>query len=331
MSAVGIDLGGTNIRLAVYADAAAAPLVQRREEVGDERAPELLVDRLCRMITAAVRDAGVDAPGVPVGIGIAAMMRGTDGVVARSPHLGWLDVPFGQLMRERLGPDYPLVVDNDVNMITHGEWRAGAGVGVQDLLAVYVGTGVGAGLIADGRLVTGASGCAAELGHVKVVLGDDARACACGSRGCVEAYVGGTYLQQRARTELAGRARSSATMLAGGAANVTPGHLDQAAASGDGYALELYAEVAPLLGVALANAVTTLNPARLILGGGVLSRTPILREHVLTAFDIATNPPARDAVTVVDAALGDDAGLVGSALRARDLDSGTRSSERPPA
>lgn len=319
MTTVGIDIGGTNIRLAVYGDAAPGaklePIVHHREPVGTERAPEPLVDRLGEMITAALREAGV-AGAVPVGIGIAAMMRGSEGVVARSPHLQWVDVPFGAMMRARLGPDFSVVVDNDVNMITYGEWRAGAGVGTRDLLAVYVGTGIGAGLISAGQLVTGASGCAAEIGHVKVVLGDDARPCACGLRGCVEAYAGGTYLQARARTELGGKKRSSATMLAGGAERVNPGHLDEAAASGDSYALELYAEVAPLLGVALANAVTVLNPERLILGGGVLSRTPVLREHVLTAFDIATNPPARDAVTVVDAALGDDAGLVGSALLA---------------
>jgi glucokinase len=321
MTSVGIDLGGTNIRLAVYGDDShLQPLVHHREAVGAERGPEAMVERLSAMITAALGEAGVEPAGVPIGIGIAAMMRGTEGMVARSPHLHWIDVPFGDLMRTRLGPELPVVVDNDVNMITYGEWRAGAGVGARDLLAVYVGTGIGAGLVSAGQLITGASGCAAELGHVKVVLGDDARPCACGLRGCVEAYAGGTYLQQRARTELGGKARSSATMLAGGAEHVNPGHLDEAAASGDAYALDLYAEIAPLLGVALANAVTILNPERLILGGGVLSRTPILREHVLTAFDIATNPPARAAVTVVEATLGDDAGLVGSALLASRRD-----------
>lgn len=317
MTSIGIDLGGTNIRLAVYGhESDVEPLVHHREAVGTERGPEALVERLSEMALEALREAGADPAKIPIGIGIAAMMRGTEGMVARSPHLHWVDVPFGAMMRARLGPEFSVVVDNDVNMITYGEWRAGAGVGTRDLLAVYVGTGIGAGLVSGGQLITGASGCAAEIGHVKVVLGDDARPCACGLRGCVEAYAGGTYLQQRARTELAGKARSSATMLAGGAEHVNPGHLDEAAASGDTYALELYAEVAPLLGVALANAVTVLNPERLILGGGVLSRTPILREHVLTAFDIATNPPARAAVTVVEAALGDDAGLVGSALLA---------------
>ncbi|HUH01385.1 MAG TPA: ROK family protein [Kofleriaceae bacterium] len=321
MTSVGIDLGGTNIRLAVYGDdSQVEPLLHRREAVGAERGPEALVERLSAMALEALREAGVEPVGIPVGIGIAAMMRGTEGMVARSPHLHWIDVPFGAMMRARLGPELSVVVDNDVNMITYGEWRAGAGVGARDLLAVYVGTGIGAGLVSAGQLITGASGCAAELGHVKVVLGEDARPCACGLRGCVEAYAGGTYLQQRARTELAGKARSSATMLAGGAEHVNPGHLDEAAASGDAYALELYAEIAPLLGVALANAVTMLNSERLILGGGVLSRTPILREHVLTAFDIATNPPARAAVTVVEAALGDDAGLVGSALLASRRD-----------
>ena len=92
--------------------------------------------------------------------------------------------------------------------------------------------------------------------------------------------------------------------------------VDAAAAEGDEYALNLWAEIGPLLGVALANAVTLFNPQRLILGGGVLSRTPVLHEHVVTALEVAMNPPARDTVSVEDAQLGDDAGLVGSALLA---------------
>ena len=320
---VGIDLGGTNIRLAAWPDATAlasqpvpAPAATRREEVGSERAPEALVDRLAGLIDGVLDEAGIDSTGVPVGVGIAAMLRGTDGTVANSPHLGWRDVPFGALLRERLGGQRHVRVANDVDAITYGEWRAGAGMGTNDILGVFVGTGIGAGIIAAGRLLSGAFGCAAELGHVKVTTGDDARPCACGLRGCVEAYVGGAYLQRRARAELAGGAHSLAERLAGSVDAVTPGHLDAAALEGDDYALDLYAEVAPLLGVVLANAVTVLDPARLILGGGMLSRTPVLRAHVMAAFDIAVNPPAAAELEVLDAALGDDAGLVGSALLA---------------
>lgn len=314
---IGADIGGTNLRVALYREAPftdTTPVAAIRERVGDARGPDAVSDRLAAMIRGLLADAGIDGP-VPVGIGFAGMMRGEDGTVAVSPHLRWRDVPFGAMMRQRL--DGAVVeVDNDVNVITYGEWKAGAGRGADDILAVFVGTGIGAGIVARGRLVPGASGCAAEIGHTKVVFGDDALPCACGLRGCIEAYAGGTYVQQRIRRELAAGARSRAVELAGSADAVNPGHLDAAAAEGDDYALGVYEQIAPMLGAVLANAVTLLNPARLILGGGMLSRTPVLRAQVLTAFDIAANPPAREAVEVVDAALGDDAGLVGGALLA---------------
>ncbi len=125
-----------------------------------------------------------------------------------------------------------------------------------------------------------------------MVWDDSARRCACGLKGCIEAYAGGEQLSRRARAELAGGARSAAIDLAGSIEAVNPGHLDAAAAEGDDYALGLWAEVGPLLGVVLANAVRLFNPQRLILGGGVLSRTPVLREHAIAALQVAVNPPA---------------------------------------
>lgn len=306
--AVGVDLGGTNLRVAVLRDGALAQ--QHRELVGDERAPEAIAARIARAVEA------LGVPGAPVGVGFAAMMR-TDaaGTVAVSPHFGWREVPLGTLLRAAL-PGRHIVVANDVNAVTWGELRAGAGRGARELLAVFVGTGIGGGLVCNGQLVVGGSGVAAEIGHVKVAFGPEARPCNCGLRGCVEAYAGGTYLQARARAELAAGATSAATQLAGGPEHVHPGHLDEAARAGDVYALELWREAAGYLGVALANAVTLLDPEQLILGGGVLRRTPLLRELTVTALTQHANPPALADLTISDAALGDDAGIVGAALLA---------------
>lgn len=327
---VGIDLGGTNMRAAVFRGLSAAlegaqseelpeavrPIVQSRERVGTERSMEAIVERLAVVIDRLLAEAGCSDLPVPVGIGFAGMMRGEAGVVAHSPHLGWRDAHFGRAMQEALGSDHTVVVENDVNAITWGEHQLGAARGKRNVIAVFVGTGIGGGLIIDGRLVRGAGGAAAEIGHTKIDLSDSARLCACGSRGCVEAYAGGNSLQRRARAELSAGLESAAVKLAGSAQLVNPGHLDAAAAEGDDYALNLWAEIAPLLGACLANAVTLLNPDILVLGGGVLSRTPVLREHVLSAFEVAVNPPATRNLIIADAALGDDAGLVGSALLA---------------
>lgn len=315
---IGVDIGGTNFRAALYrnleeATGAPTPIRQRRELIGEDRAPEALVDRL---VAAIAELSANETATIPVGVGFAGMLRGHEGFVTRSPHLGWRDVDLGALLRERLPAGSPISIYNDVNAVTFGEHALGAGVGARDVLAVFVGTGIGGGIVAGGRLVDGADNCAAEIGHTKVVIGESARPCQCGLRGCVEAYAGGADLQRRAREELAGGAVSMATRLAGGPERVNPGHLDAAAADGDEYALALYEEVAPLFGLALANAVTLLNPSHLILGGGVLSRTPIFRELSLAAMQVAVNPPAAATLSVVPAKLGDDAGLVGSALLA---------------
>jgi glucokinase len=330
--AIGLDLGGTNLRAAGFRGLAAAvrdpgataaavrPLAEERVPVGEPRDPEAIVERIAAIVDRLVAATGGDAA-TPVGVGFAGMLRGDDGLVANSPHLRWRDVRFGALLRARLA-GRRVVVENDVNAIAWGEARLGAARGARDVLAVYVGTGIGAGIVSAGQLVRGATGCAAELGHTKLDWGADAPPCACGKAGCVETFVGGTYLLRRAHAALGGGARSRAVELAGAVEAVHPGHIDAAAAEGDPWALALWDEVAPRLGVTLANAVTLLEPEVLILGGGVLSRTPLLRELALAAFEIAVNAPARADLRIADAALGDDAGLVGSALLALDAPRG---------
>ncbi len=312
--AIGVDLGGSNLRLAVVRAADGAIVARHREPVGEPRDPATIVRRLVEVIARVRADAGVpDAAIIPVGVGLAAMLRDTAGTVANSPHLRWRDVPFGRQLAAALGPRAPVGVYNDANAIAWGERTHGAARGLADVLLVFVGTGIGAGVIAGGRLVEGASSCAGELGHAKVAWGPDAAPCACGSRGCVEAYVGGSYVQARARRELAAAARSIDGLALDA---ITPGDVDRAAAAGDAWALGLWAELAPLLGVALANAIAVLNPARLVLGGGMLGRTPVLRAQVIAALYALAPAAALEPLTIVDAALGDDAGLVGAALLA---------------
>lgn len=333
---IGVDVGGTNIRVALYRglsrdltgrDSAdvVQPLATHRERVGDGRGPEAIADRIARIIedllAGGARSGGAtdDGGAVPIGIGVAAIMHGHDGVVGNSPHLGWRDVPFGAILRQRLGESRPFILQNDVNAITYGEYALGAGAGVRDLVAVYVGTGIGAGLIVDGRLVAGVSNAAGELGHMKVAWGDDAPPCNCGMRGCVETFIGGSYLLTRIRRDLGSGIESAALALAGGdPARLHPGHIERAAADGDGYALDLYNEIATPFAVALGCAINLLNPARLVLGGGVLANAPILRAHITAALELAATGTILDAVSVVTAALGDDAGLVGGALLASE-------------
>jgi glucokinase len=311
---LGLDIGGTNFRLASFAEGGIAPLYVHKEEVGEPRDPATMIERIA---TAAEKLVG-GTDDATLGVGIAAMLRDRRGTVANSPHLRWRDVPFGEQLAARLGKRFAVGVYNDVNAIVWGEAVAGAARGCRDVLGVYVGTGIGGGLIAGGQLVEGVTNCAGEIGHAKVRWDDDALPCACGQRGCIEAYIGGSYLAKRIASELAGGVKTAAIDLAGGIANVNPGHVEAAAAQGDEWALALWTEVAPLLGVILANAAAVLNPERLVLGGGLLGRAPVLFELVEAALTVATPVAIMERLTVVQAELGDDAGLVGAAALARD-------------
>ena len=309
---IGIDLGGSNLRVASLAPDSATLLDQHKEAVGEPRDPDTIVAR----IAALVDELAGGATAVPVGIGIAAMLRDRRGTVANSPHLRWRDVPFGELLAKRLGARFSVGVYNDVNAIVYGEHVFGAAKGFRDVLGVYVGTGIGGGLIVNGALVEGATNCAGEIGHVKVRWDDDAAPCACGQRGCVEAYVGGSYVAKRIAAELAAGAATSTIEIAGGIDHVTPSHVDQAAAEGDPWALSIWEELAPLLAIALGNAIALLDPERLVLGGGLLGRTPTLYEQVVTMLPLVAPVASMEPLSIAPAVLGDDAGIVGAAALA---------------
>jgi glucokinase len=316
MKAIGVDLGGTNLRAAIVDTATQLGVLEdERKVLLPGTGPEQVVEILVREAT----ELSGDGPPMPIGIGIAAMLKGDSGIVVNSPNLGWRDVDLRGMLERRL-PGHRIVIANDVQAIAYGEYRFGAGAGAQHLLCIYAGTGIGGGIIAGGRLLTGASGMTGEIGHSKVVWGPGARLCGCGQRGCIEAYASGKNLAARMREELAAGERSLAVELAGGdPTKVHAGHLDDAAERGDAYALRLYAEIAPLFGQVVANAVTLLNPQRVIFGGGVLWGAPVLRGLVLDAYRSLVNAPSGKACEIVEAKLGEAAGILGAASLAVHL------------
>jgi glucokinase len=229
--AIGIDLGGTNLRAArVAIDGHLVQIVeQRRVAVGEDRAPE----RVCDKVVKLCDELSAGDP-LPVGIGAAGMMDGTDGVLANAPNLGWRDVSFGSMVTAQLGRR--VWVENDLSAITWGEHRFGAARGFEHVVCVFVGTGVGGGGVIEGQLLRGGNNVTMEVGHIKVVL-EEGRLCGCGQRGCLEAYVGGRSLEQLARS-LPGRAYSSRQFNELGVSKeqLHSGHLDQMARGGEAHA-----------------------------------------------------------------------------------------------
>jgi glucokinase len=237
-------------------------------------------------------------------------------MVLNAPNLGWRQVAFGDLLGQAVG--VPVRIANDLSVAAWGEKHFGAARGLDDVVLVFVGSGVGSGLILGGRLHEGATGVAGEFGHLKVRpsrADTIPRRCGCGEVGCLEAYTSGANVAARVREELAAGAQTAIAALSGGdPARVTASLVDEAYRQGDVYARALWDEVSDLLGTAIANLVTLLNPARLILGGGVLLGSPTLAGLVRARFDAAVASSATRGLSVEHAWLGDDAGVIGAAL-----------------
>jgi glucokinase len=315
MKAVGVDLGGTNARAALV-DVESGTILAETKQTWTDHAPATVA----AVVEQVVRAVDPRHERIGVGIGFAGMLRGWTGVVVNAPNFGWREVDFREMLRAQVGQRCELY--NDLNAIAYGEAVYGSARGVRDVICVYVGTGVGSGVVVEGRLYSGATHLAGEIGHTKVVPAG--RLCGCGMRGCLEAYTSGRNIQKRAQEELRSGERSLAVELAGGIEQVHAGFLDEAARRGDFYAGRLWEEVSTLLGMALANAVTLLNPSRLVMGGGVWQGAPELRRRAGARLFEFVNQPSREGFEVVDTSLGDQAGMLGAAALIADWPGGKR-------
>lgn len=300
---LGVDVGGTNVRAAVVRSGGEVVQAARRKLQG--RSPQEVAEQIRELITVEL---GLKLTGKGrLGVGLAAQLNPRNGVVSVSPNLGWRDVPFGELLSKELGWEVRLV--NDLNAIAAGETLAGGARGVSEVLCVFVGTGLGAGVISEGRLLEGAHGLATELGHVKVASVVDGPVCGCGQRGCLETFVGGAHLPDRWRDKVTA---GLATKLDPTTALTAP-VLDEAAATGDAAAMAVWEEGSHKLAQGLAAAVTLFDPSRLVLGGGVWQRAPglaqLTRERLPQYLGAAYVP----GLQIVNSTLGDDAGVVGAA------------------
>lgn len=334
---VGVDLGGSNLRVAVYRDLGAAAAAARtagralaqapaaviRRPVGSDRSVETIIERIAAAVRDVLAEVGASPVAVvPVGIGLAAMLADRRGTVANSPHLGWRDVAFGPALARRLGPARPVGVYNDVNAITYGEFGVGAGAGARDLLCVFVGTGIGGGLVIDGQLYRGATGTAGEIGHIVVDAGG--RHCGCGQRGCLEAYASRSAITRTLLGEIQrGRPSVLRELLAGGepgvgSAAIRSGLIAQAVAANDELTMSVLDEAAAYLGIGLASAINLVNPWRIILGGGLIEAVDFFFEAVSRNARQGALPVPGGQIEIVRTGLGDNSGVVGAAVMAAE-------------
>ena len=289
---IGVDVGGTKIL---------AGLVGRDGTIGVHREYRTPVDseeELLDGLEAAVREL-LDDTVVAVGFGLPSRIDQRAGIAIGSVNIPLTDVPFRDIMRKRLG--VPVAIDNDGNAAAIAEWRAGAGRGTDDLVMLTLGTGVGGGLILDGRPYRGWIGAGAELGHIVIV--HDGVPCACGGFGHLESYVSGKAADEAAR-EAFGPAADAHRLV-------------RLANEGDPQANEILTEIGRKLGSGLGSLVNAFDPELIVIGGGFAAAGELLLEPARAVLDREALKPMHG-VRVVRAELGTSAGMIGAALVAFD-------------
>ncbi len=313
----GVDIGATKLH-AVVARPDGTVLARARKKAKGKKGFDVVMERVEACLEKACRKAGISRDELAaVGVGAPSPIR-PDGTMVNAPNLGWTDAPLAPALASRLGK--PVAAENDCNLGTLGEYTFGARAGAGSLTGLFVGTGLGGGIVLDGELVRGRNHLAAELGHV--IVEANGRTCGCGHRGCLEAYASKTGLGHRLRREIEERGRASILteeerVTLG---NVRSGLLARAFDAGDPVVTEALEELAWYLGIGVANLVTTLGPDVVVLGGGVFEALgPALIERVRDSARAHTFPEVAFAdVEVTLAGLGDDAvalGAVAYALR----------------
>jgi glucokinase len=306
--AVAIDLGGTQVRAGLVEDGRVLRRAAAPTDVGG--GPEAVLDQMAALFAEVCGPA--DRPRV-AGVGVSAPgpLDGERGAVLHIPTLPRLDgFPLREALAGRLG--LPVAVENDGIAAAVGEWRFGAGRGLRHLVYVTVSTGVGGGVIADGRVLRGRLGMAGHVGHMR--LAAEGPRCSCGAVGCLEALASGTALGERARA--AARAEPEGRLArAGDPAALGARQVAELARQGDPTCLRLLREEAALLGAGFTALLHLYSPEVLVMGGGVARAFDLLAEEIRAVIRRDALEPFRT-VPVVPAALGDNSGLVGAAVLA---------------
>jgi glucokinase len=304
---VGVDLGGTNIKVGICDEQ--GKLLQTYEgPTGVEDGPDAVLDRIAQYVKQTVSESPYAwEQVVGVGAGIAGFLDLAERVVVFSGNLKWKNVAVGRELEERLG--LPVRIDNDANVAALGEAWSGAGAGVQHLVCFTLGTGVGGGIIINGKIVQGFRGMAGELGHIKVVPDLEAIQCGCGQMGCVETVSSATGIVRMATDAVERGEATSLSLLE----KITAKDVFDSAKDGDEVAIRIVKRAAYYLAKAMAATAVVLNPQRFIIGGGVSRAGDILFEEIRKVFVQNVPSVLADDVEIVPAQLGNDAGVVGAA------------------
>jgi len=308
---IGLDVGRTIRGALIRADGS---ILRQHRVVSEVSDPRIFINQLIDVIKTLQSDQGERV--LAAGIGWAGLVNQRDQRIEANPNL--VDVSSYDLHSElERATGFTVVIDNDANVAVYGEWQSGAARGFNDVFYVTLGTGIGSGLILGSQLQRGSRGFAGEFGHFKI--GAQGLECGCGGVGCLETMASGPNIVRRVREQLFSDPSFSVSKLARDMEGIlTAERVVRAAMEKDDLALSVLAETGRIIGTAVASIVNLLNVEVVVLGGGVMAAGDLILEPIRDAAQKATVPAAFQCCRVVLSQLGQDSGIIGAALLARD-------------
>lgn len=304
---IGVDLGGTAVKVGICNEEGQLLHTYEGPTEVDKGADTIVanIEKYVRRVVEESPFAWEQVAGV--GAGVAGFTNVREGIIILAPNVGLKDFPIREILEQRLGK--PIKIDNDANVAALGEAWGGAGKGIENCVCYTLGTGVGGGIIINGKIYQGFSGMAGELGHMSVVPDLEAIGCGCGQMGCLETVSSATGIIRMAKDAVARGDRTSLSHVE----NIMAKDVFDAAKAGDEAAIRIVNRAAFYLGKSMAAVAVVLNPQLFIVGGGVSKAGDILFNEVRSVFAKLTPEPVQRGMQIVPATLGNDAGMVGAA------------------
>lgn len=311
--AAGVDLGGTKIQtIQVNAFGTIGEKIKCPTDVN--AGPDAIIHKIAESIQELQKKIG--QPPSAIGVGVAGQIEAETGLVKFAPNLHWENIPLQKNLIRLIG--VPVIVINDVRAATWGEWLHGAGKDSKNLLCIFIGTGIGGGIISDGKMITGFNNTAGEIGHMTVDL--NGPQCTCGNFGCMEAFAGGWALAERAK-ELLEKKPQEGQILRSKMENgkLLGHHVTEAAKEGDLIAKEVLNMAVEAIAAGVSSLINALSPQKIIFGGGVIEGSHLLIEEIERKIKLRTLSTALNQIEIVSAKLHNDAGSIGAGALAIKL------------
>lgn len=309
---IGIDVGGTNVKIALVDDKGKI-IYSNSVPTYAQMGYEYTVNNIKQAIKDLMKETNTKPSDIQgIGFDFPGQVDYKTGVVKLAPNIpGWVNVPIAKMIEDEF--HIPTRIDNDVRCAALGELKFGAGKGCENFVCITVGTGIGSGLVINGKLVRGAANAAGEIGHIKLQM-QDGPICGCGDTGCLEAFASGPSIVAMAQEYLKSGKSTKFREMAGVDGEITPYIVAKAAEAGDPVAKRIFEKTGYYIGMGLVSVINLLNPEKVIIGGGVAEAGDLLLEPIRKTIKERAMVIAGNSVEIVPAELGNSAGVIGASM-----------------